>query len=197
MNKPEFPRPLPVETFGHEMRVRSRLPIDEYRECLRYDPETGNLIDVSGHFRVRYQVRNRRFVVARLGWRHGKEEFAYRVAWAMTYGYWPHMIDHINGNSADDRLVNLREVDASANRFTGPSGGPGVVRVYPGKLGFNRKYSKVYFCASFMSQKSPCRKTPEIPLQWLYEKRVAYAAQHGMAPPPMPTVDSEFDDDVL
>lgn len=36
---------------------------------------------------------------------------AHRVAWACYYGHWPtHFIDHINGDPADNRITNLRDV---------------------------------------------------------------------------------------
>lgn len=39
----------------------------------------------------------------------GKTEFAHRVVWAIVHGEWPsQQIDHINGNRADNRPVNLR-----------------------------------------------------------------------------------------
>ena len=40
----------------------------------------------------------------------------HRVIWAIVHGSWPTMqIDHINGEEADNRLVNLREVSGAMN----------------------------------------------------------------------------------
>jgi hypothetical protein len=44
-----------------------------------------------------------------------KKILAHRAAWAITYGYWPSTIDHINGDRSDNRIENLREVTASEN----------------------------------------------------------------------------------
>jgi hypothetical protein len=41
---------------------------------------------------------------------------AHRLAWFYVYGYWPTgYIDHINGDPADNRIANLREVTQSVN----------------------------------------------------------------------------------
>lgn len=62
----------------------------------------------------------------------GKKRKVHRVAWLMTYGYWPKFIDHINGNPSDNRIENLRDVERSENHRNFPkrkdnrSGCPGV-----------------------------------------------------------------------
>lgn len=46
----------------------------------------------------------------------GKNRTASRIAWFMHYGEWPeHIIDHINGDSTDNRIENLRDVSHKEN----------------------------------------------------------------------------------
>lgn len=41
---------------------------------------------------------------------------AHQVVWALHHGEWPkHQIDHVNGNPADNRIENLRDVPQSVN----------------------------------------------------------------------------------
>ena len=95
------------------------------RLLLRYEPETGQLF---------WKARPRAFGPAGAA-KAGAAAFdcptvygylqggicggvvvAHRVIWAIVHGLWPNQIDHINGDRADNRLANLREVDDAENR---------------------------------------------------------------------------------
>ncbi len=46
----------------------------------------------------------------------GRSFYAHRIVWAMVNGTWPHtMLDHVNGDTSDNRIENLRLSNASSN----------------------------------------------------------------------------------
>ena len=45
----------------------------------------------------------------------GESYFAHRVAFAITYGYLPKEIDHINGNGTDNSIKNLAPASRTSN----------------------------------------------------------------------------------
>lgn len=53
----------------------------------------------------------------------GRSYLAHRLAWLFVHGEWPNgEIDHINGDPADYRLSNLREVSRSENMMNARRG---------------------------------------------------------------------------
>lgn len=63
---------------------------------------------------------------------YNQKYLAHRLAWSLHHGFEPIEIDHINGDRADNRLVNLREVTRTENNMNSAlqsnnvSGMPGV-----------------------------------------------------------------------
>jgi hypothetical protein len=99
--------------------AKARPTIEELREYLDYDPETGVL-------RWKKSLGQRARVGQITGSTNGRGysqlQFnktnlaAHRVAFALYYGRWPTpCCDHINCVKTDNRIVNLRECSAIAN----------------------------------------------------------------------------------
>ena len=95
------------------------IPINILHERLHYDPQTGNLVwkhntqwtksgQIAGcksHGYIKIGIE--KMMIA-----------AHRIVWAMNHGNWPFgEIDHINGDRADNRIENLREVTHQQNCF--------------------------------------------------------------------------------
>lgn len=118
------------------------------RSLLRYDPETGDLVwrprprayfptnRAWGQWNGRFAGKPAITAKRPDGYKTGNvlriDVYAHRVAWAIHYGEWPDVIDHINGDPSDNRLSNLRSVSQSENcrnaaiNKRNKSGTPGV-----------------------------------------------------------------------
>jgi hypothetical protein len=87
---------------------------------LNYDAATGVLtwkVSTGGHVRAGAEAGT----ITNHGYRRimldGTKYLAHRLAWYIAYGAMPAgQIDHINGNRADNRLKNLRDVSQSVNQ---------------------------------------------------------------------------------
>lgn len=104
--------------------TKSLPSIDYLRKRLRYEPETGKLfwLDYEGMppmWRSRWAGKEA-FTCKDKGYYVGGVDagglLAHRVAWAIYHGEWPsNQIDHINGVTIDNRIVNLRVVTTTEN----------------------------------------------------------------------------------
>ena len=102
------------------LRKKEPPPIEWLREQIAYDPETGKF-----KWKVARQGRtesvghhNKKTGYIAIGVTYsGRYHLlkASRLAFALTEGRWPNILDHINGDKADDRWCNLREVTFAGN----------------------------------------------------------------------------------
>lgn len=93
---------------------------DFLRSFLRYDPDTGDLYLTRGVKGRRRKLTEPLGTVGKGGYVQitvkGKQLKAHRVAWFLFYGGWPEgQVDHINKDTSDNRIENLR-VGASVNQ---------------------------------------------------------------------------------
>lgn len=106
------------------MRSLAPVPVtfEDFAHLLRYDAEAGQFYwrDVPGIRRGTRRPHERAGTVTALGYRaikvNGKSFSEHRLAWLLTHGEWPTLdIDHIDGNSVNNRLANLRLATDSQN----------------------------------------------------------------------------------
>lgn len=114
---------------------------EQVYSVLDYDPKNGTFIwkhreDVHHEVNARYAgklaggVNGRGYTYIEI---KGRAFRAHRLAWLLVYGSWPdRLIDHINGNVADNRIQNLRLANSQQNganrrkKFSSKSGYKGV-----------------------------------------------------------------------
>lgn len=96
--------------------------IELVRHALNYSPETGIFTWASPKPGTRAKVGDVAGCKKKDGYVrisiYGKEFLAHRAAWMHFYGCEPEkMVDHINGDTYDNRICNLREADLSENNW--------------------------------------------------------------------------------
>jgi hypothetical protein len=99
----------------------SDLTQDYLREILHYDPATGlftwlKALSYRGKVGSIAGCVNKRLNRRHIGI-HGREYYAYRLAWFYVKGSWPaEDLDHKDGDSTNDRFDNLRPCNMSQNQ---------------------------------------------------------------------------------
>lgn len=103
---------------------------DYLNECFEYDRVSGDLawkIRPTEHFdtRMHFHTWNGRYPGRTVGWvsktgykqttLKGRKFYLHRIIWFMAYGYAPEQIDHINHDTLDNRIENLRPSNNLSN----------------------------------------------------------------------------------
>lgn len=96
------------------------MTLEEIKNILRYEPDTGNFFYVSA--RGIKQIGDKAGLASGNGYIRieisGKRYLAHRLAWLFCNGKWPsNMIDHINCDRTDNRICNIREADKHQNQY--------------------------------------------------------------------------------
>lgn len=86
--------------------------IDELRQLLDYDPDTGWFTYKGRTERIGWVAPDRKYRYIEVMGLSLREN---RVAFALMTGRWPVEVDHENRNKADNRWCNLRECSHSQN----------------------------------------------------------------------------------
>mgnify|MGYP003419948962 CR=1 FL=1 len=98
------------------------MPLDELKNCLRYEPDTGRFIWASAITKSvkKCLIGQEAGVLHHSGYVYinimGKKYAAHRLAWFFVHGEFPQgFLDHINRNKSDNRISNLRKATRSQN----------------------------------------------------------------------------------
>jgi hypothetical protein len=94
------------------------LTAERVRTLLTYDHTTGVFANLVARGKVK--AGDDAGTTMQIGYRcigiDGRPYYAHRLAWLLVYGEWPKAeIDHIDGNKANNAIVNLRDASKSLN----------------------------------------------------------------------------------
>ena len=96
----------------------SKLSLERLRQVLRYEPETGIFYWIQRDTQ-KDKIGKNASIIRSHGYLNicidSQYYYTHRLAWFYAHGEWPKIIDHINGDRTDNRIVNLRSVDQRCN----------------------------------------------------------------------------------
>lgn len=97
--------------------MNTKLSVDEMAQLVAYNGDRGEFLSLNTYRTSNYgEPIGRKDKDGYLSLHvRGRSYRAHHVAWALTYGEWPEMIDHINGDRADNRIANLRKATCMQN----------------------------------------------------------------------------------
>lgn len=175
------------------------IDIDEMKKIFIYDSLTGNLIwrercvsmfkndhaaksfnnkkagKVVGNIRKNQNGKSYRSVKI-----DNQTYLVHRICWAIYNNIQPDMVDHINGNGVDNRILNLRSVTVAENNRnarkhkTNTSGYSGV-----GKYGNNKWQSQIWINNNQINLGLFDTKAEAVAARKAAEKICGYHENHG------------------
>jgi hypothetical protein len=85
------------------------------KQLLHYDASTGLFTWTRYAIKKQAGYNHRGYTYIQVD---GKPYSAHRLAWLYVYGVWPTgMLDHINQDRGDNRIINLREASNQLNQY--------------------------------------------------------------------------------
>ncbi len=154
-----------IEKYA-KLQVRKRqILIKELNSFCKYNPETGELISIKRR-PYTHEIVGQSLGTLNNGYLmiyiKGIHYYNHRLAWLLNYKVWPtNEIDHIDGNRANNKLSNLRDVTVNINQQNtklnkrNKSGVTGVIwnweaSKWKARIGINNKDIHLGFYEDFL-----------------------------------------------